>query len=157
MIVDVLGVSVPKKTRSESMKRELRKWAKLEMNSRYKKFMEVTGEWGMSKSFLGRVLDMMPMDDDEEEELVVNICEGLRAAYLDYQTQDPSWLPGYKHRMYKLELSMLRQTINKRFESSWFRGDLSSDGREAWYLHECETGWEGWNDDYIREESHTTG
>lgn len=78
-------------------------------------------------TFLGRILEELPMTEEEEKSLIVDICEGLRAAWLDYMTQDPAWLPGYKHRLYKLELSVLRLAIKVRLEESWYEGNLGAD------------------------------
>jgi hypothetical protein len=78
-------------------------------------------------TFLGKVLEAMPMTETEEESLITDICRGLRAAWLDYMTQDPAWLPAYKHRLYKLELEVIQDQIRKSFFDSWFEGDLGAD------------------------------
>tara|TARA_R100001530_G_scaffold36149_1_gene28129 strand:+ start:3977 stop:4303 length:327 start_codon:yes stop_codon:yes gene_type:complete len=78
-------------------------------------------------TFLGRILEALPMTEGEEEALIIDICRGLRAAWLDYMTQDPAWLSGYKHRLYKLELEVVRDQIRESFYESWFEGRLEAD------------------------------
>ena len=122
---------------------KIRGCAKIEMIWRYEECMKVTQEWGMSKSFLGRILDMMPMTEEEEAQTVLNICRGLRALGMEQDRALRSRYEDWSLRSVDTALSNLRIAINKDFRESWFKGDLSSDGREAWYLHECETEWEG--------------